>query len=174
MEEISLNSIRKQTTCIYTKIITRSLQYAFFCIAYKVAMLSNERYRIDGSLFNLRLLQANRQTQVRLIRDLLFADDATLVAHTEQVLQRITSCFADESRLFGLDINLRKTEVLHQPVTREEHRPPYVSISNVGLMLTQLFTYLGCIISSHARIDKEIDNRFSKANCLFVILIKRV
>ena len=42
------------------------------------------RYRLDGSLFNLRRLQAHIKTQERLIQDLLFVDDAALVTHTEQ------------------------------------------------------------------------------------------
>ena len=60
------------------------------------------RYRLDSSLFNVRRFQAHTKTQERLIQDLLFADDAALVAHTEQALQLVTSCFADASRLFGL------------------------------------------------------------------------
>ena len=73
------------------------------------------RYRLDGSLFNLRRLKAHTKTQERLTQDLLFADDAALVAHTERALQRVTSCFPDASRLFGLEVSLKKTEVLHQP-----------------------------------------------------------
>ena len=73
------------------------------------------RYRLDGSLFNLRRLRAHTKTEERLLRDLLFADDAALVAHTERALQRITSCFADDSQLFGLAVSLKKTKVLHQP-----------------------------------------------------------
>ena len=71
------------------------------------------RYHLDGSLFNLRRLQAHTKTQERLIQDLLFVDDAALVAHTERALQRVTSCFTDASRLFGLEVSLKKTEVLH-------------------------------------------------------------
>ena len=52
------------------------------------------RYRVDGSLFNLRRLQAHTKTQERLIREILFVNDAVLVSHTEQALQRITFRFA--------------------------------------------------------------------------------
>ncbi|GFR99266.1 hypothetical protein ElyMa_002789200 [Elysia marginata] len=125
------------------------------------------RYGLDGSLFNLRRLQAHTKTQERLIRDLLFADDATLVAHTEQALQRITSCFAETSSLFGLEVSLKKTEVLHQPAPHDMYIQPRISINNTGLKTTQHFTYLGSIISYDAKIDKEIDNRLSKASSSF-------
>ena len=71
------------------------------------------RYRLDGSLFNLRRLQAHTKTREQLFRDLLFADDAALVAHTERALQRLTSCFAEAAQLFGLEVSLKKTEVLY-------------------------------------------------------------
>ena len=73
------------------------------------------RYRFDGSLLNLRRLEANSKTCEQLVRGLLFADDAALVAHTERALQHLTSCFAESVQLFSLDVNLKKTEVLHQP-----------------------------------------------------------
>ncbi|GFO47334.1 hypothetical protein PoB_007383900 [Plakobranchus ocellatus] len=132
------------------------------------------RYRLDGSLFNLRRLQAHTKTNERLIRDLLFADDAALVAHTEQALQRLTSCFADASRLFGLEISLKKTEVLHQPAPQEAYHPPHILINSSELKSTPQFTYLGCTISSDARLDKEIDNRLARANSSFGRLYKRV
>jgi len=36
------------------------------------------------------------------------------------------------------------------------------------------FTYLGCTITSDAKIDKEVDNRLAKASCAFGRLYKRV
>ena len=106
--------------------------------------------------------------------DLLFADDAALVAHTERALQRVTSCFADASRLFGLEVSLKKTGILHQPTPHEEYRPHHFCIGDTELKSTQQFTYLGCTISSDAKIDKEIDNRLAKANSSFGRLYKRV
>ena len=57
-----------------------------------------------------------------------------------------------------------KTEVLCQPAPREEHRPPHVAFGDVKLKSTQKFTYLSCIISSGARIDKAINCKLSKAS----------
>ena len=132
------------------------------------------RYRLDGNLFNLRRLQAHTKTQEQLIRDLLFADDAALVAHTERALQRLTSCFAEAAQLFGLEISLKKTEVLHQPAPQDEYHPPHISIDETELNTVHKCAYLGCIISSDAKIDKEIDNWLAKANSAFGRLYKRV
>ena len=64
------------------------------------------RYRPEGSLFNLRQFQAHTKTMEQLIRELLFADDVALVAHTETALQRLTSCFTEAAQLFGLEVSL--------------------------------------------------------------------
>ena len=59
-----------------------------------------------------------------LIRDLLFADVAALVAHTKRASQLITACFAVVAQLFGIEVSLKKTEVLHQPARTSERVPP--------------------------------------------------
>lgn len=83
-------------------------------------------------------------------------------------LQRITSCFAEAAELFGLEVSLKKTEVLYQPAPREDYRPPCITIGESELKTVHQFSYLGCIISLDAEVDKEIDNRLAKANCAFV------
>ncbi|KAL8624073.1 hypothetical protein ACOMHN_019495 [Nucella lapillus] len=67
------------------------------------------RYRMDGSLFDLRRLSAKTKTIEKLILEALFADDCAL---TESTLQLIVNKVAEATRLFGLTISLGKTKVL--------------------------------------------------------------
>ena len=50
---------------------------------------------LEGSLLNLRRLKSATKTFQTLVRELLFADDAALVAHTAATLQCLVSCLAD-------------------------------------------------------------------------------
>ena len=57
------------------------------------------------------------------MRELLFADDSALVAHSAEEMQNIVDAFSNASKKFGLKINMKKTEVLYKPNstrTREE------------------------------------------------------
>ena len=48
------------------------------------------------------------------MRELLFADDSPLIAHSAEEMQKIVDAFSDASKKFGLKINIKKTEVLYQ------------------------------------------------------------
>ena len=74
------------------------------------------RLQTDGSLFNLRRLLARTKTIEELLTELLFADDCTHLAHTEETLQHIVNRFSDAAKNFGLTISRKKTEVLYQPL----------------------------------------------------------
>ena len=122
------------------------------------------RYRLDGSLFDLRRLNAKTKTLKRLLLEALFADDCALLAHKESDLQAIVNRFAEACRLFGLTISLSKTEVLFQPAPRTARPPPTIRIEGTQLKVVDQFKYLGSIISSDGSLDKEIAARIGKAS----------
>ena len=130
------------------------------------------QYCLNGSLFNQWRLQAHTKTQGRLMWDLLFTDDASLVTHTERALQYITTFFAD-------------TALQHQGQPQEDRgsSPAHstgslpscpVTIVETERESVQQFTYPCGIISSDARINKKVDNRLAKANGALGRLYKRV
>ena len=100
--------------------------------------------------------------------------DATIVADIESATQRITSCFAEAAQLFGLEICMKKTEVLHQLALHEEYHPPSIFTEQPEIKAVHQFSYLGCIITSDVKIDKEVDNWLAKTNSAFGGLYKRV
>ena len=74
-------------------------------------------------LFNVAHFKTKTNTTRILMRELLFADDSALVAHSVEEMQKIVDAYSDASKKFGLKINTKKTEVLYQPNstrTREE------------------------------------------------------
>ncbi len=128
------------------------------------------RTRSDGNLFNLARLRAKTKVRRVLIREMLFADDAALTAHTEEALQRLISSFARASDEFGLTISLKKTNVMGQDVSST----PCISIGDHTLEVVEDFTYLGSTISSNLSLDNELNTRIGKASIAMARLTKRV
>ncbi|CAH1252113.1 OBSCN [Branchiostoma lanceolatum] len=128
------------------------------------------RTRSDGRLFNLNRLKAKTKVREALIRDLLFADDAGLAAHTEQGLQSLMDRFSRACNDFGLIISLKKTEVLGQDV----EAPLAITIGDHELKAVNHFTYLGSTASNNLSLDKEIDKRIGKAATTLARLTTRV
>ncbi|KAL8589992.1 hypothetical protein ACOMHN_007017 [Nucella lapillus] len=115
------------------------------------------RYRMDGSLFDLRRLSVKTKTIEKLILEALFADDCALMAHTESTLQLIFNKFAEESRLFGLTISLGKTEVLFQssPLIPEDDLQRltdylFAATKHFGLTISIKMTAFKGLNSKHA------------------------
>ena len=117
--------------------------------------------------------RAKTKTTRILMRELLFADDSALVAHSAEEMQKIVDAFSDASKKFGLKINIKKTEVLYQrnsTRTREED----IMVDGNKLKSVLEFTYLGSIISSGGCIDDEIQRRMAKASASFGRLRQRL
>ena len=126
--------------------------------------------RSDGKLFNLSRLRAKTKVRKVQIREMLFADDAAVVSHTESGLQKLLDRFSQACKDFGLTISIKKTEVMGQNVPN----PPVIKIDDKALKVTEQFTYLGSTISSNLSLDQEIDRRIAKSAGTMAKLSTRV
>ena len=114
------------------------------------------------------------QVQEELVRELMFADDCAIAAHTEQDLQTLTDCCSRATEKYGLTISVKKTEVLYQPPPGAEHLDLVINLNGKAPNSVQLFKYLGSTLSSNATIDDETNYRISQANSSFGRLRSRV
>lgn len=126
--------------------------------------------KLAENFFNLARLWAKTKVRHVLVHELLYADDAAFVAHSEADLQLLCSSFASACLEYGLRISLKKTVVLAQPATLN----PAVSIDNKFLSVVDKFTYLGSTVSNTNNLDAELDMRIGKASSMFGKLSKRV
>ena len=110
--------------------------------------------RQNDDLFNVAHFRPKTKTTWILMRELLFADDSALVAHSAEEMQKIVGAFSDASKKFGLKTNIKKTEVLYQrnsTRTREDD----IMVDGNKLNSVLEFTYLGSTISSNGCIYRR-------------------
>ena len=146
------------------------LQYAFRELDLGVYL----QVRCDGGVFNLRRFLARTKITEFLIRDLLYADDCALSAHSLEDIQAIVDRFSDAAKKFGLTISIKKTELMYQPRPNEDHYDPVVTIDDTELASVKNFCYLGSVMSFNGSLDDEITQRISKASVAFGRLTHRL
>ena len=105
------------------------------------------RTRSDGRLFNLARLRAKIKVWETTIRDVLFADDAAIAAHSQQQLRTLLTRFAKTCKLFGLTIILKKTKVMGN-MGQDVSVPPEISIDDYELEAVHQFTYMESTITT--------------------------
>ena len=120
-------------------------------------------------MYSLSSLTAKTKTHKVLNRDLLFADDVALAAHTEEQLQSLMDGFSRTCQDFSLNISLKKTNVLDQGV----EQPPTITINNYDLEVVHDFIYLGSTVTDSLSLDAEISRRIRRAAMIFARLTKR-
>ena len=100
------------------------------------------------------------------INNLRYADDTVLLAENEKDLQELVTKIKDESNLYGLKMNKKKTQTM--VITRNEEVPK-VKILIDGTCLEQVrnFKYLGQQISEDGRSEQEIKRRIGIAKTTF-------
>ena len=119
--------------------------------------------RSTGKLFNLASLRARTKTLHVCVRELLYADDAALVATSMEDLQQMVHQFSNAAALYGLHINTDKTEVLYQPSPGEAYVAPTIEVNNNVLKDVSSFTYLGCTLTNNNSSDVEVVRRIIQA-----------
>ena len=117
--------------CIFFSML---LRYAFKGTEDDVHLYT----RSDGKLFNMRRLRAKSKRRKISIKELLFADDAALVAHSEPKLQALIDRLQDACAKFSLTITVKKTVVMAQGVKE----PPVITLNNTPLEEVSKFCYL--------------------------------
>ena len=131
-------------------------------------------YRTDRNLFDLRKLQAKNMVRNITVRELLFADDCALAAHTIQKAQHLLDLFVAATCRFGLSISLKKTEIMFQPKPHSIYLPPAVTVNSVQVPVAEMFCYLGSRVTSKNTLDDKLTARLAKAGAAFGQLSRRL
>ena len=157
----------------------------FFSVMLKYAFADEDtgvrfQFRTTGGIFNHRRFEAKTLLRRTIVRDLLFADDAALVATSLEEAQHLVDRFSAACKAFGLTISIKKTKVVHQPAPTpkqvhgvKQNQPVHnfpdlpIQVDGKNLKYAKTFTYLGSVVNSCASLDNEITNRISRASCAF-------
>ena len=113
--------------------------------------------RKETDLFNVAHVKSKTRTATKLVRDLFFADDSALVAHSPDSIQALVDRFASAARQFSLHINVKKADCLYQPpkFLGDVSLPAKVSINVELLEQCKTCKYLGRTIADHSKLEKE-------------------
>ncbi|KAK6965621.1 Craniofacial development 2 [Biomphalaria glabrata] len=118
----------------------------------------------------LSRLRAKTKVRKLLVRELLYAEDAAIVADSDIQLQSLVDKLSAACQKFGLNVSQSKTKILVQ----NTNTAAQVSINGQPLEIVDHFCYLLSIISNNTLLDKDINNRIAKAMATMSRLQKRV
>lgn len=102
-------------------------------------------------------------TFTKQLEDLDFADDICLLSHKWQHAQEKLCRVAEEARKTGLQINIRKTEVMR--INSRQQDP--VKLDQKEIKEVDKFVYLGSVVSKDGGADEDIRCRINKARYAF-------
>ncbi|BHF74403.1 hypothetical protein SprV_0501748900 [Sparganum proliferum] len=123
-------------------------------------------HSIDGH-FNSRRMQARTRPSTTTVHDMLLVSNCALTITTDVNMQRNMDPLPDECANFGLNINITKTVVMHQPSPNAEYNSPRITVNGNQSHSMDNFAYLGGKLSCSRRIDDEVVHQTSKASKAF-------
>ena len=139
-----------------------------------IAAMIKDAFKNCNLGVRVRYLKARAKVSYALIRELLYADDCTLICLSEEDAQQLIDFFARSAVHFGLTISVKKTEVLLQPKLGAIPTVPAVKVGQNKLKAVDEFRYLGGTVSSDCSIDADITSRIAKASARFGRLSRRL
>ncbi len=95
----------------------------------------------------------------QLVKALRFADDQAMVASNQEGLQRMMNILTEVSLEYGMKINTKKTKVMR--ISRTEREKVKIQIDGKEIEQVTEFCYLGSVITSDARCQKEVRRRIA-------------
>ena len=130
---------------------------------------SNIRFRTTGKVFDLRRFNTRSKTFQLLFPELLYADYADFVAHSEEDMQTPMDRFSEACTAFGLTISQKKTKVMFTPAPGDPYTEPNIMVNCLvnRLGVIETFVYLGSTISRDGSLDAEIHTRILNACAAF-------
>ena len=144
----------------YGDISAPTLFTIYFEVAFLVTFNENLdgifiRYRTSGKVYNICKLLAQTKVSSSLVRELLYADDCDIITHSEDEMQRFMNRFAHAYKAFGLEINLKKIVVTHNPAPGLPCIDPAIYIEMEKLVVVQTFVYLASRLAEGCSLDKR-------------------
>ncbi len=115
--------------CVLAPVLFNIFLSAITCLFHRV--MGHEdgvhvEYRLDGSLFNIRRLQARTKTKTRQICELQYADDCAVLAHSPDSMQHALNTISSLYQSFGLQVNTSKNRG-HVPSLHPRSHTPQLS-----------------------------------------------
>ena len=96
-------------------------------------------YCFDGTLLNLRKLQAKSKVKTEGLDEFLFADDMAKGAPTEEKMQKGVDQISDPCDSYDLTISIKKTEVVYQPAPGKPYKEPTITVKGQRLQVVDKF-----------------------------------
>ena len=99
--------------------------------------------------------------------ELMFAGDTAFIAHSHEDMQEIVTHFASAAKAFGLQVNIKRMEMMFQPPTGTNDHHQCIQILDEYLAIVKEFKYLGSTAIYNSKLDTELRLRKSKDSQAF-------
>ena len=99
------------------------------------------------------------------IKDVRFADDQGVVAHTELGLQRLVGSINESAKIYGMKINIKKTKTM--VVSKSGGEPVNITLEGQLVEQVKQFKYLGSVITEDGKCEVEVKTRIALAKTAF-------